>query len=155
MLSSLIKQFLVDKMTILDWYDGIVRAIVSIQGQSYLLVLVAWDAGGLQKAFILTKLSLPFAATISRLALEANNESVKEERWSEFNNLLEKYMSDYWGELYLTYEEPRQGKVFSASAINTEHLRRVKEQNIESADSSEARDFWFTLLPSCKPNNQD
>lgn len=153
--SSQIKQFLIDKMTILDWYDGVVRAIVSMQGQSYLLVLVAWDAGSLQKAFILAELSLPFAAKIERLVLEASDESVKRERWAKFNNLLEKYISDYQGEVYLTGEEPIRGKNISASTISTEHLRRVRGQSIESADSSEARDFWFTLLSSCNPHNQD
>jgi hypothetical protein len=145
MKSTVVEQFRVDGMTILEWYDGVVRAVVTQQGSSYLLTLVAWDVDSQRKIFILTNLTKPFEDAIERLVQETEDEKIKAERWDEFNRSFDEYLSSYQEKAYLIFAEPTVGSDFSATTISSEYIRQIKNYSIESAVAPEAISFWFEL----------
>jgi hypothetical protein len=132
-------------MIILEWYDGVVRAVITEDDISYLLTLVAWEVNSPRKVFILTEVTTPFEETLERLAQETENQRIKSDRWNEFRRSFEEYLSNYQGTIYLTFGEPTVGNAFSATAISSEHLNRVKNYSVESAIALEAISFWFEL----------
>jgi hypothetical protein len=75
-------------LTILDWYDGVVRAIGvdHKKQQQYLIILAAWDINTARRAYVLVELPTDIANEMTRL-LEANSNdmAVKQKAWNSFN----------------------------------------------------------------------
>ena len=61
MSSSEPMEFLPAQISILEWYDGVVRGIAESPGKSYLFTLAAWGPGSATKAYLLIDVDLATA----------------------------------------------------------------------------------------------
>jgi len=137
--------FTFDTITMWDWYDGIVRAIGSHQQRDYLIILAAWDISNARKAYVLVELDNNVASKMKKLEANSKNTTAKQETWNSFNRLFEEYLRSYKGVVYLTYAEPIASQKFSSIIVNSIHLQKLTNYDLEMTLTETACAFWFDL----------
>ena len=135
-------------LTILDWYDGVVRAIGvdHKKQQQYLIILAAWDINTARRAYVLVELPTDIANEMTGL-LEANSNdmAVKQKAWNSFNNIYDKYLCNYKGNLHLTLDKPNAGQQIASIIVDSTNLQRLTDYDIEKTLTETACTFWFNL----------
>ena len=127
-----------DEISIIDWYDGLVIATGRQQQKAYLIVLVAWDLERSRKAFLLLDLDGSIEAKIKG-CLKIND-------WEEFKKIFDKVVTSYKGDVFLTFEEPTVGTRASLTRTTTNDLTTLRNHDVESALTPESLSRW--LAPS-------
>lgn len=131
-----------DKIEILEWYDGIVRAIGEAESETYLIVLVAWNMSQSVKLYALVELSEP---TKNKMIDELNKTRSKEENWEIFNSVFDHYIQSYNGQAYLILGEIKENKPCELKILESNHVKKLINYDFENTMSKNNIDFWFTL----------
>lgn len=124
-----------DQIRIADWYDGLVVATGGQQLKAYLIMLVAWDLVRSRKAFLLLEIERSVEGEIHR--------SLQNNGWEEFKKIFAEVVTNYNGAAFLTFDEPTVGKPLSISRISSNHLRGLKNHDLESTVTFESVQRWL------------
>lgn len=135
---------LFDGISVLEWYDGVVRGIGTHQGKYYLIVLVAWAADDRRRAFVVLSLDRNIGDEMTRLTRE-NDKEDQVRKWDEFNRLFDTYVSTYNRDAYLLLKEPGEQTELSVVPISADCLGRLVPYNVENTLSVTATAFWFNI----------
>jgi len=134
---------ILDNITILEWYDGVVRAIGNIKDERFLIILVAWDMVTSQKLYILVKLNPELA---DEFVNELADDESKEERWEKFNFEFNDYMKKYNDIVYIVFGEPKETYSFIGKKIVSTYVKSLVNYEFENTLSDQAKDFWFNIV---------
>jgi hypothetical protein len=124
-----------DEISIIEWYDGIVIATGRQQQNTYLIVLVAWDMEQSRKVFLLLGVERSVETEINR-SIETNN-------WEEFKRIFNDVVTHYKGHVFLTFEEPTVGTTLSLTRSTTNDLASLREHEVENALTPESLNRWL------------
>lgn len=131
-----------DKIEILEWYDGVVRAIGEVESETYLIVLVAWNMSQSVKLYTLVELS---ELAKKEMVNELNSARSKEENWEIFNSVFDRYIQNYNGKAYLTLGEIKENKPNELEIIESNHINKLINYDFEDTMDGNSIDFWFNL----------
>lgn len=131
-----------DKIEILEWYDGVVRAIGETKSGTYLIVLVTWDMSQSVKLYVLIELS---ELTKKEMIDELNKTRSKEEKWEIFNSVFDRYLQNYNGQAYLILGEIKEDESYELKMTSSNHVKKVVNYDFENTMSKANIDSWFKL----------
>ena len=137
-----LKHLSFDSIHILEWHDGIVRAIGTGQERTYLLFLVAWDLKSGSRAYLLLQLP-PNIANEIMLSISEGQEGSQMDKWNRFNRLFDDFVANYRESVYLLLQEPVVGKDLPLRIRNKEDLKVLGTYNIEMVFRPEALTCWL------------
>ena len=136
-------EFVPNEISVLDWYDGVIRGIAESEGKDYLFIMAAWDWASRRKAFVMINLDPATSSEMKRLCAWKVGEEADEERWDRFEQLYNQYLADYDGPAYLLSQEPVVANILPMTAIPTDHLDELREYDIENTMDLKAKKLWF------------
>ena len=145
MSSSEPRELVPDEISILEWYDGVIRGIAESPDKSYLFTLAAWDPDDSRKAYILIDVDLATAAEMKLLCKWKLGDQAHEEEWNRFNQIYNKYLSNYKGPAYLSNEEPKATRRITLKGITTDHLHELLDYDLEKQIDLKAQTLWFGM----------
>lgn len=131
-----------NKIEIIEWYDGIVRAISETPSQIYLLVLVSWDIKQQVKLYALIELD---EGTKNQIFKELNENRSKEENWEAFNSIFNNHIKNYNGGVHLILGEIEKNKLYELKIIATNHIRKLENYELEDTIDKNVIDYWNKL----------
>ncbi len=131
-----------DKIEILEWYDGIVRAVSETETEAYLIVLVAWEISSSIKVYALLKLN---KITKNEIIKELNATRTKEENWEVFNSLFERYIQNYDDKAHLILGEIKVNKPCELKLIELSSIKKLINYDFEDTMNKNNINFWFNL----------
>ncbi len=131
-----------DKIEILEWYDGIVRAVGETETEAYLIVLVAWEISSSIKVYALLKLN---KITKNEIIKELNATRTKEENWEVFNSLFERYIQNYDDKAHLILGEIKVNKPCELKLIELSSIKKLTNYDFEDTMNKNNINFWFNL----------
>lgn len=131
-----------NKIEILDWYDGIIRAIGEVEDEFYLIVLVAWDMRQPVKLYVLLELN---ELTRSEIIDELNGSRSKEENWEIFNSIYDRYVQNYDGVAYLILGEVKKKESYKIKMIDSSYIKKLANYEFEDTMSENNIDFWLKI----------
>src|SRR6185436_12006313 len=103
-----------DKIWYIDWYDGVIRGIAKAQDHYYLFTMVAWDPSSRRRAYVILNLDHATADEMIALCkLKVEPEPDDEERYSQLDQIYDRYVMNYQNAAYLSNEEPHVTKSFA------------------------------------------
>ncbi len=132
-----------NKIEILEWYDGVVRAIGEVETKIYLIVLVAWDMSKSVKLYALIELS---EIAKDEMMRELNSARSKEENWRAFNSMFDRYIRHYDGEAHLILGEIKENKPYELKTIDPNHIKKLINYEFEDTMSETSVNYWFKTL---------
>ena len=137
--------FVPEEISILEWYDGVIRGIARSQGNDYLFVRAAWDLVTERMAYVMVNLDPATGTEMKQLCKWTLGDDPDQEKWNRFNQLFDQYLMNYEGTAYLLSEEPDTSKSFAMTAITVDHLDELSDYDIEKAIDSKAQELWFGM----------
>ncbi|HEX8267286.1 MAG TPA: hypothetical protein VF596_17945 [Pyrinomonadaceae bacterium] len=131
-----------NKIEILDWYDGIIRAIGEVEDEFYLIVLVAWDMKQPVKLYVVLELN---ELTKSEIIDELNGSRSKEENWEIFNSIFNRYVQNYNGVAYVILGEVKKNESYRIKTIDSSHIKKLANYEFEDTMSENNKNFWLKI----------
>lgn len=98
------KKVCLESINIIEWYDGVVRAIGKSGTENYLLVLIKWELAKNNRTYALFELDDNASSEFENCFAESSKET-KENMWKQFETLFDSFISSYKGEIYLLESE--------------------------------------------------
>jgi hypothetical protein len=138
-------EFVPDEISILEWYDGVIRGIAESQAKSYLFTLAAWDMASGRKAYVLINLDPATAADMKLLCKWTLGDPPDEEKWHRFSQTYDQYLRNYKGPAYLSNEQPAATRRITITSITTDHLHELLDYDLEKTMDLRAQSLWFGM----------
>jgi hypothetical protein len=135
--------FVPDEISILDWYDGVIRGIARSQGEDYLFIMAAWDLVSGRKAYVMVNLDPAIAIEMKQLCQWKLGDDPDEEKWNRFDQIYDQYLTNYEGSAYLLSEAPIVSKTLTITATTADHLDELRDYDIEKTMDLNAHKLWF------------
>lgn len=85
------------KFQILEWYDGVTRAIGLVKGKEYMIILAAWDMESARKVFLVTEIKKSDA---DQMVYYLTYPKIPVEGWDQFNEEFASYVRSYGGPVW-------------------------------------------------------
>lgn len=98
------KKVCFESIDIIEWYDGVVRAIAKTSTENYLIVLIKWELKKTNKIYALFELNGITLSEFRNCFLESS-EKTKEDMWKQFETFFDSFISSYKGNIYLLEAE--------------------------------------------------
>src|SRR5262245_56653907 len=143
-----LRSLFLDTVHVLEWHDGLIRAIGTCQDEFYLIALVAWDLERATKAYLVLSLDRSTADEMIKCT-EKERDGTQITRWHSFNSLFDEYVSTYDGSVYLVQglhvvcKEIPVGKEIPLVERDQEDLKYLKRYDLEAAIRMEALARWL------------
>lgn len=128
-----------DEFTILEWYDGMVRAVGKNEQGYYLLVLVAWNMLNQDKLYLVLE-SEP--STIAELENELKKKRSIEENWEGFNHAFAQFIKTYSGNPYLLQGELVKNKTYELRLVDRQLVEKVADYDFDKTTDRENLEYW-------------
>lgn len=132
-----------NRIEILDWYDGIIRAIGEVENKTYLIVLVAWDIKQLVKLYALLELD---ELTKNEIIRALNGNRSKEENWEIFNSVFDHYIQHYDSEASLILGEIKKNESYEPKMIDSNHIKKLVNYEFEDTMSETNINYWLKVF---------
>jgi hypothetical protein len=130
------------KIEILDWYDGIIRAIGEVENKICLIVLVAWDMKQSVKLYALLELN---ELTKNEIISALNGNKSEEENWEIFNSVFDHYIQRYNSEAYLIFGEVKKNEPYELKRVDSSHIKKLVNYEFEDTMSETNYDYWIKV----------
>lgn len=131
-----------NKLEVLDWYDGVIRAVGFAETGCYLIILVAWDMNQPAKLYVLVHLS---EAEQQEIFEALNSAHPKEKNWEEFESMFDRFIQTYADKAYTFLGDVEAGKSYTLRGVKSDKLRSLASYDFE-ATLNEANIYsWFDL----------
>lgn len=135
--------FVPDEISILEWYDGVIRGIARSQDKAYLFILAAWDLSNAKKAYVLIDVDIATAAEMKLLCNWKLGDRADEGKWQRFNEIFDEYLRNYNGPVYISNEVPKATRPIAITRITTDHLHELLDYDLEKIMDLKAQTLWF------------
>ncbi len=77
--------------------------------------------------------------------LKAEPEPGDEERYSQLDQIYDRYVMDYQDAAYFSHQEPGAAKSFAMTPIARDRIGELRGFDIENTMNPTAQEFWFNL----------
>src|ERR1044071_6329250 len=135
-----------DKIWHLDWYDGVIRGIAKEQDHYYLFTLVAWNPDSRRRTYVILNLDHSTADEMIPLCkLRAEAEPGDEERYSQLNQIYDRYVMSYQNASYFSQEKAEATNSFTMTPIPRDHIPELQGFDIENTMDPKAHELWFNM----------
>ena len=134
-----------NEISIIDWYDGVMRGVAESEGKYYLFIMVAFDPDKRRRAYVVINLDPVTAREIKQLCWKPGDQADEdEEKWRRLEEIYDEYLTHYKGPVYFSTEKPSKEQSIVITAIAFDRLDELSEFDIEKTIDAEAHKLWFS-----------
>lgn len=134
-----------NEISIIDYYDGMMRGVVESEGKYYLIIMVAFDPDKRRRAYVVINLDPVTATEIKQLCWKPGDPPDEDgEKDRRLEQIYDKYLSAYKGPVYFSTERPSKEQSVVITAIAFDRLDELREFDIEKTIDAEAQKLWFS-----------
>lgn len=101
----------IDSLEIIEWYDGPVTAVAGCDNFNFLVVLIACKLPEDERIYVI--LSIDDTSVRNLLQSLEGDRPLDTEEWKAVMEQLNQLLREYRGDVYLTEEDPEQGKTIN------------------------------------------
>jgi hypothetical protein len=130
---------------IIDWYDGLVEALVKVASDErwHYLSLMAWD----QAAELTVSALLPLSPKWETILLrELREEPDDSNAWARYAELREAFLKSYSGDVQVLLCGKRDRRTISQKRVDFEAVRGFLGKGVEACLDSQTSSFWISEL---------
>ncbi len=135
----------ITEQEIVDWYDGIVEAIVQTApaGPWSYFSLMAWDLSrDLEVAAL-----LPLTPKWRNILLKTVRAELEDpEVWTKFGELREEFFAGFFGDVQIFLRHRRGGRILAQKQMDFEAVRKFLGKGIEACLSPQTSIYWISEL---------
>ncbi len=129
-----------NEFKILEWYDGIIRAVGESQNADYLIVLVAWDMPQSMKIFTLFELDKD---TKNKIVENLKGNFNIEEKWRRFTEIFDNFVKSYSGRMYMLKGELEKDNDYDLALLESKINRQLVNYDFENVLDSINIKYWL------------
>lgn len=130
------EDFVFEKIEVLEWYDGIVRAVGIGHGRWSLIALIAWEIKENRKLYVVLDLD---ENTKENLRFSLEDEGSKEANWQAFNTAFDEFIKGYKSAVYVIQGDLVVGEKYEGVRVNAAFLSEIIPFNVENALQRECK----------------
>ncbi len=137
----------IEKKVILDWYDGIVSALIQFENTDkwYLVNLIAWDTKQPEKVYLISEISRDESGVILGLIKDQTPDApaLTESEFDEVKNLVRKSIEN--NICYLFKGKDLADQINNLKELNDKGDIQIEIDDIVNMDSA-SKEKWYDLF---------
>ncbi len=136
----------VTECRIVDWYDGVVQALVRLAGKEawFYCSLLAWDMRSNRKVFALLRLDNNWSHKLLSLLSEKTLEPNKQAAWDKFSGTVQSLLSTYDDRVLIVLCEELGEQVLARKMLPIDSFRDDLGQEVEESLGPERIRHWLS-----------